>query len=97
MLEQVRNAVIVDATIFIHRSEGCIEYFDVVRIHIKKVTTANNFRVPLVCASWTGFSAQSMEAFIKKMYKITVELTRVINLCYFLNVKICLDSHCYAG
>jgi len=32
----------------------------------------------LVSASWTGFAGQSMEAFTKKMYKITVELKTVL-------------------
>ena len=35
MLEQVRNAGIVDATIFMHGREGRIENFDVVRSHVR--------------------------------------------------------------
>ena len=78
MLEQIRNAVIVDATIFIHGSEGRIQNFYVVRSHIRIIMDAKKILARLVSASWTAFAGQSMEGFTKNMYKITVELKTVL-------------------
>ena len=75
-----------------HRREGRIQDFDVVRIH-KEIVCASQeiFWRLLVYASWTAFLAQSMEGLTKKMYKITVELAGDLYLVLLSDCQIFLD------